>query len=204
MKFIESSEELRTVYKHPSENAIRKELRVLDHHARNFLARCPIVFIGSQDGAGHGDVTPKGDKPGFVGILDDITIAIPDRPGNNRLDTWENILVNPAIGLLFLVPGMDETLRVNGQGRLTADAELCAQFGVDGRPAQAVLVVRIEGLFFHCAKAFMRSQLWKPDTWPSRRELPTLGQIMRDQLELGPTPAELDAAYADAYRKSLW
>jgi predicted pyridoxine 5'-phosphate oxidase superfamily flavin-nucleotide-binding protein len=115
MDFLTSREALRTHYRAPSDGPVRKELKRLDHHCRNFIAKSPFVLIGSSDRDGNADVTPKGDKPGFAAILDDNTIAIPDRPGNNRLDTLENIVVNPAVGLLFLIPNMNETLRVHGR-----------------------------------------------------------------------------------------
>lgn len=204
MKFIQTREELREHYRHPAENALRKELGLLDRHARTFLAKSPFVLIGSQDRAGNADVTPRGDRPGFTAILDDHTIAIPDRPGNNRLDTWENIVDNPAVGLIFLIPGMNETLRMNGEARLTVDEELRRQLAVDGKPALAVLVVKLRAAYIHCAKAFMRSELWNPDTWPDRSEMPTLGQIIRDQLNLSQTSKELDDGLADGYGKSLW
>lgn len=204
MKFIQTREELREHYRQPAESALRKELRFLDKHARTFLAKSPFVLIGSQDRKGNADVTPRGDRPGFTAVLDDHTIAIPDRPGNNRLDTWENVVENPAIGLIFLIPGMNETLRINGEARLTADEELRQRFAVDGKPALAVVVVKVRAVYMHCAKAFMRSQLWQPETWPDRSEMPTLGQIVRDQLALPQSSEELDAGLAEGYRKSLW
>jgi PPOX class probable FMN-dependent enzyme len=204
MKFIESREELRTVYKPAYENALRKELRQLDYHARNFLSRCPFVVIGSQDKNGNADVTPKGDKPGFVKVLDDNTIAIPDRPGNNRLDTFENILENPAVGLMFVIPGMNEALRMFGEARLTVDDDLREQMAVDGKPALSVMIVRIRSHYMHCAKAYMRSQLWMPETWAPRSDMPTLGQIVRDQMALAQSSDEVDAGLAEAYRVSLW
>lgn len=204
MEYIETVEELREVYRQPSDGAVRKELRRLDGHARTFLSKSPFVVIGSQDKQGNGDVTPRGDRPGFVAVLDDTTIAIPDRPGNNRLDTWENVVQNPAVGLLFLIPGMNETLRINGRGRLTADPDLCARFEVKSRPAIAVLVVEIDAVYMHCAKAFMRSELWKPETWPDRGEMPTLGQIISDQLALSESGEDIDTALAEGYRKSMW
>lgn len=204
MEFITSREGLRAHYKQASDGAVRKELPALDAHARRFLERSPFVLIGSSDGAGNGDVTPKGDRPGFVAILDDRTLAIPDRPGNNRLDTWENIVANPAVGLLFLIPGMNETLRINGIGRITADAELCNRLAVDGRPAISALVVEIHAAYMHCAKAFMRSALWKPETWPAREEMPTLGEMLRDQLALSVAADVIDRDLDDAYKKSLW
>ena len=206
MDFIASREQLREVYKtpRPEDGAIRKELRKLDGHCRAFIARSPFVLIGSSDGMGNADVTPKGDKPGFAVLLDDNTIAIPDRPGNNRLDTLENILVNPAVGLLFLIPGMNETLRVNGDARVTIDAALRERLAVDGRPPLSVVVISVKAAYMHCAKAFMRSELWKPESWPDRRSLPTLGQILHDQLSLAETPAETDRWLDDAYRKGMW
>lgn len=204
MNFITSHEGLRAHYKQASDGALRKELPALDAHACRFLERSPFVLIGSSDGAGNGDVTPKGDRPGFVAILDERTLAIPDRPGNNRLDTWENIVANPAVGLLFLIPGMNETLRINGIGRITADADLCGRLAVDGRPAISVLVVEIRACYMHCAKAFMRSALWQPQTWPDRAEMPTLGEMLRDQLALSVAATVIDRDLDDAYKKSLW
>lgn len=206
MDFIGSHEELRGIYKtpRPEDGAVRKELKKLDGHCRAFIARSPFVLIGSSDGNGNADVTPKGDKPGFADILDDSTIAIPDRPGNNRLDTLENVIANPAVGLLFLIPGMNETLRVNGEARITADGALRERFAVEGRPALSVMLVTIKAAYMHCAKAFMRSELWKPEGWPDRKSMPTLGQILHDQLSLEETPAETDRWLDDAYRKGMW
>ena len=144
MQFIKSREELRTLYKSPGDGAVRKELPRLDGHCRSFIAKSPFVLIGSSDGNGNADVTPKGDRPGFVAILDDNTIAIPDRPGNNRLDTLENIVVNPAVGLLFLIPGMNETLRINGHARITADVTLRERLAVDGKLPISVTIVSVK------------------------------------------------------------
>lgn len=204
MDFITTREGLREHYREASGNAARKELKALDHHAKSFIGRSPFVLIGSQDGAGNADVTPKGDRPGFVAVLDDNTLAIPDRPGNNRLDTWENIVANPAIGLLFLIPGMNETLRINGTARVTADEGLRARFAIDGKLPVTVLMVTVKANYMHCAKAFMRSELWKPESWPDRSKLPTLGEILRDQLALAETAADLDAGLDKAYEKTMW
>lgn len=204
MKYIETREELRACYKEAGEGALRKEMRSLDAHARNFLSKSPFVVIGTQDAGGNGDVTPKGDRPGFVAVLDDITIAIPDRPGNNRLDTMENLLVNPSIGLLFLIPGMNETLRINGEARVTIDDDLRTRLAVDGRPAQSVIVVKAKSVYMHCAKAFMRSELWKPESWRPRSEMPTLGQILHDQAARSQQPDEIDRWLDEAYAESMW
>lgn len=204
MDFITSREALRAHYKPVHDVALKKELPALDHHCRGFIARSPFVLIGSSDAAGNGDVTPKGDRPGFVAILDDTTLAIPDRPGNNRLDTLENIIVNPAIGLLFLIPGMNETLRVNGTAKITLDADLRERLAVDGKAPLSVIVVSVRSAYMHCAKAFMRSNLWKPETWPDRASLPTLGAILRDQVAYAPTAEEGDRRLDEAYSQSMW
>lgn len=204
MEYLTSIAELREHYRTAGGNAVRKELARLDGHCRSFIGRSPFVLIGSSDRDGNADVTPKGDRPGFVALLDDATIAIPDRPGNNRLDTWENIVVNPAVGLLFLIPGMDETLRVNGDGRITVDAALRERLAVDGKAPATVLVVSVRACYMHCAKAFMRSRLWQPESWPDRAAMPTLGEILRDQLALAETAGELDRSLDESYAKSMW
>ena len=162
------------------------------------------MLIGSSDGKGNADVTPKGDKPGFAAVLDDNTIAIPDRPGNNRLDTLENIIVNPAVGLLFLIPGMNETLRVNGDAGITVDAALRERLAVEGKPPQSVIVVTVKSAYMHCAKAFMRSELWKPESWPDRSSMPTLGAILRDQMAVDQSASDTDRRLDEAYKQTLW
>ncbi|MEE2944954.1 MAG: pyridoxamine 5'-phosphate oxidase family protein [Pseudomonadota bacterium] len=204
MKYIESLEELRDSFQAKHDVAIRKELRFIDAHSRQFIEKSPFVFIGSQNSAGNGDVSPKGDLPGFVQVLDDVRLAIPDRPGNNRLDTWENVIENPNVGLIFLIPGMNETLRINGEARLTVDADMCRSMHVNNRPASAVLIVKVREVYMHCAKAFMRSKLWSPETWAPRSDMPTLGQILKDQAKLSETAAEFDDVLDEAYRTTMW
>ena len=204
MDYLSTIEQLRSVYRPASDGAVRKELKALDAHCRSFLARSPFVVIGSTDGNGHADVTPKGDRPGFVAVLDATTIAIPDRPGNNRLDTLENLIADPAIGLLFLIPGMNETLRINGKARISTDDALRTRFAIDGKLPLSVIVVAVESVYMHCAKAFMRSELWQPDSWPDRASMPTLGQILKDQLALAESAAETDDWLDKGYEKSMW
>ena len=204
MEFVTSREELRRLYKAPGERPIQKELRLLDRHAKAFIEKSPFLLIGSSDGKGNADVTPRGDRPGFVAVLDDRTIAIPDRPGNDRLDTLENIVAEPSVGLLFLIPNMNETLRLNGHARITADKALRERLAVDGKLPATVLVVAVRSVYMHCAKAFLRSNLWAPETWPARFEMPTLGEILKDQIALSMTAAEADDALAEAYAKSMW
>jgi uncharacterized protein len=204
MDYVETQSALRALYGAPGERALRKELHRLDQHCRSFIAHSPFVLIGSFDNSGNADVTPKGDRPGFVAVLDDRTIAIPDRPGNNRLDTLENIVVNPAVGLLFLIPGMNETLRANGDARITVDEELRRRLSHDGKLPASVIVVKLRSVYMHCAKAFIRSDLWHPDTWPERESMPTLGAILKDQLALTETAAETDLRLDESYQKTLW
>ncbi|TIL40618.1 pyridoxamine 5'-phosphate oxidase family protein [Mesorhizobium sp.] len=206
MEFVTTREELRTIYKtpRPTDGSIRKELKALDGHGRSFIGKSPFVLIGSSDGAGNADVTPKGDRPGFAAVLDEKTIAIPDRPGNNRLDTLENILLNPSVGLLFLIPGMNETLRVNGDAFITVDAALRERLAVDGKEPQSVVLVTVKAAYMHCAKAFMRSDLWKPETWYDRATLPTLGQILRDQLALADSAEATDRWLVEEYKHTMW
>lgn len=204
MEFLTSPEALRQLYGAPHDRAVLKELPKLDRHARAFIARSPFVLIGSSDGRGHADVTPRGDRPGFVAVLDDRTIAIPDRPGNNRLDTLENIVAEPSVGLLFLIPNMNETLRINGRAGITADEDLRTRLAVDGKRPTSVVVVEAQSVYMHCAKAFMRSKLWAPESWPARSEMPTLGEILKDQIAFAESAAETDEALVDIYAKTMW
>ena len=204
MEFVTSREGLREHYKLATGGAVQKEMRRLDPHSRNFIEKSPFVLIGSSDGEGNADVTPKGDKPGFVAVLDDVTLAIPDRPGNNRLDTWENIVVNPAVGLLFLIPGMNETLRVNGNGRITFDQSLRESLSAEGKVPVSVLVVKVKAVYMHCAKAFMRSKLWQPESWPPRSAMPTLGEILKDQTKFAESAEAKDRWLDEVYEKEMW
>ncbi|UYV36894.1 pyridoxamine 5'-phosphate oxidase family protein [Rhodobacteraceae bacterium D3-12] len=204
MKFIETIEELRQIYGEPGERAVKKQLNYIDAHSARFLSLSPFALIASQDLDGNGDVTPKGDAPGFVRMLDKHTLALPDRPGNNRLDSWQNLLANPAVGMLFMIPGMDETLRINGTAKLTADPELCEELGMNGRPARAVMVVKVHEVYMHCAKAFIRSKLWHPTSWPDRGEMPTLGEILHDQVASHEAAESIDQTLEQAYRDRLW
>jgi PPOX class probable FMN-dependent enzyme len=204
MAAIRTMEDLRALYGTPSTLSVRKEMRRLDAHARAFLARSPFVLIGSAAPDGLPDVSPKGDKPGFALVLDDRTIALPDRPGNNRLDTLENILRNGVVGLLFLVPGMDETLRVNGRAEIRTDDGLLERMAVDGRRPISALVVTVEEVYLHCAKAFMRSRLWDPESRIDRTTMPTLGAMLKDQIALAESAEAIDGAIVADYGRTLY
>jgi uncharacterized protein len=179
--YLTSVEELRPPYLPPSALVRAKQIDRLDRHCCDFIARVPLVIIGSSHPERGHDVSPRGDAPGFVRIFDPHHLAIPDRPGNNRLDTIENLLTNPAIGLLFIIPGVEELLRVNGTARLTRAQELLQSMSVNGKAPKLAIVVTVTEAFLHCTKALKRARLWKDDYRLDRAELPSLGQMLIDQ-----------------------
>ena len=183
MTRITSLEELRALYPPAHERALKKQLSHLDRHCRRFIELSPFLAISSMGQDGLGDVSPRGDQPGFVHVTDDHTLLIPDWPGNNRLDTLSNILANPNVGLLFLIPGVDEVLRVNGMAELHAGETLRAPFVRSGKLPRLVVKVRVREAYLHCAKALMRSKLWDPAARIVRSALPTMNEMMRDQTE---------------------
>lgn len=197
--------QLRALIPEPSEVAVAKTRPTLDEHSRRLIGLSPLVLIGTQSPDGRGDVSPKGDPPGFVAVLDDTTLAVPDRPGNNRTDTFANVVANPAVGLLFVVPGLTETLRVNGTAVLTTDPELLATLAVNGREPKLAMVVTVSEAFLHCGKALIRSKLWDPQRHVDRSAMPSIGRVIADQLALDDAfVTSADAALADDYRDGLY
>ena len=194
---------VRAHYGEPSHRAKAKQLALLDHHARTFISLSPFLVIASSDAGGRGDATPRGDAPGFVAVLDDATLLIPDRPGNRRVDTMLNVAENPGVGLLFMVPGINETLRVNGQARMIANAEALKPLAAQGKDPVAGLLVQVEEVYFHCGKALIRSRLWEPDTRVERSCFPSLGRILTDQIA-GTDLAESEQSIEDGYRTKLY
>ncbi|MEP3847615.1 MAG: pyridoxamine 5'-phosphate oxidase family protein [Paracoccaceae bacterium] len=208
-KFAVTDEEtLRNLFQPTSKLAIQKCQPQLDKHSIAFIKRSPFICIGTQDADGKADVSPRGDPVGFVQVLDQHTLAIPDRPGNNRLDTLSNILSNPSVGLLFIIPGFDETMRVNGQASLTTDPELLSSMSVNDRSSKIAIIVKVTTVFIHCAKAFRRSHLWDPDHHQDRSEEPSLVKIVLDQSTGAPDDEveqrKLDDALEDGYQKTLY
>lgn len=179
---IDNPQALRSLYGEVSPRAAKKVLPRLDQHCRAFIAISPFLVLSSQSADGRGDVSPKGDAPGFVAVLDDETILIPDRVGNNRLDTMHNLLENSAVGLLFLVPGMNETLRINGTAELTTDTALLEPLAVRGKVPKVGILIHVREAFLHCAKALMRSNLWDPAIQIERQAFPSMGQMLADQI----------------------
>lgn len=200
---ITEPDALRTHFGPVSERARLKQLDRLDAHCRAFIARSPFLVLATADGEGNVDASPRGDAPGFVRVLDDHTLVIPDRPGNRRIDSFRNILAHPGVGLLFFLPGVDETLRVNGTGTLSTAPDLLTPLSAQGKTPATALVVHVTEAFYHCAKALIRSRLWDPATRIDRASFPTLGKILADQIG-GMDPAAADASLAEAYRTTLY
>jgi PPOX class probable FMN-dependent enzyme len=211
-QFVTSLAELDALVPPAGEGAAGKTMRRIERYARQYIGLSPFCCLATSDGKGNADVTPRGDKPGFVRVIDDKTLLIPERPGNNRMDSLRNIIENPAVGLLFLVPGFEDTLRVNGQGRVTKDPGLLADSAVDGKLPKFGVLVAVEEAFFHCAKAFRRSRLWDPNAQVARNTMPTLARIIMDQMaevarEALPAEAEVtvwDEAIEEDYRTQLY
>jgi len=195
--------DLRKLYPPTVERARLKTQFKLDKHSRNFIARSPFVCIGSSSERGA-DVTPRGDEPGFVLVLDDTTLAVPDWPGNNRLDSFSNIVLNPQVALLFLIPGVDETLRASGTAEIRTSSELLERWQRNGKKPRAVLVVTIREAFFHCGKALIRSRLWKDDYKIQRSELPPYGEILKDQIVTSETAEQIEMSIQSGYKNKLY
>lgn len=201
---IRSAERLRELITTPPADspAIRKQMPKLDQYCRAYIEKSPFLLLGTASREGRCDVSPKGDAPGFVVVLDDETLAIPDRPGNRRIDSMLNIIDNPHAGLIFLVPNVDETLRVNGRAYLSEDPELLGGMTMKGKTPKLAIIVEIEEVYFHCARAFKRSRLWEPDTWIERDELPTFGKILESELKIdGLTADDIDKSLAESNKR---
>lgn len=199
---ITSHDELRELLGQPARLAVTKERTALHEVDRQWLAASPMCLVATAGADGSCDVSPKGDPPGFTLVLDDTTIAIPERPGNKRADGFHNILDNPHVGLIFLVPGRADTLRINGRAQLVRDAPFFDQMMVKGHRPQFVLIVAIEQVFYHCSKAFLRSDLWQPETWAAN-DLPsraTITHLVQPETDL----AQLERRYGPDYANHLY
>jgi uncharacterized protein len=201
---IESVAALRAIVGESSPATEAKIEPVIGEFARAFIARSPFLMMATSDAEGRLDVSPKGDGPGFVTVENEQTLLVPDRTGNRLVFGLQNVLANPRVGLVFLVPGTGETLRVNGRAELTSDPALCARLA-DARGKAAVLVIRVavEECFFHCAKAFLRSELWKPETWPAHQKV-SFGKMMARKFGGDDTmAASIDQMIDEDYRNNL-
>ncbi len=199
---IDSVAELRQPYPDPSDRALRKQLDRLDAHCRRFLALSPFVVLATSGADGRHDASPRGGAPGFVRVVDDRTLWIPDATGNNRLDSLANVVETGRAGLLVLVPGVDETLRVNGTARVRDDAQATAAFADERRPPRVVLEVTVQEAYLHCAKALMRSALWAPESRQDRSALAPTREILNDHTGM-PRPPETQDEMAARYAPDL-
>jgi uncharacterized protein len=197
--------DLSTLYPAPSALAKAKQIDHLDKHCRRFIELSPFLCLGSTNAEGKTDVSPRGDPPGFVKVLDSKTLAIPDRPGNNRIDSIKNLVDQPSVGMIFFIPGIEETLRVNGRAELSTDPRLLATMTVEGKTPKLAIVVHVEETFLHCAKALKRSKLWDANRHQPRNVLPSLAQMIVDQTNAKNIDVkEADGRIEKAYRETLY
>ena len=207
---LSGEQDIREVIGQPIDLAVKKAVPKLDKYSREFIRRSPFLTIGTANAKAKADVSPRGDAPGFVLVLDDNTIFIPERPGNNRVDTLINISENPNVGLLFLVPGFEETLRINGRASVVKDEELLNRCAVNGKIPKLGILVAIEEAYLHCAKAFKRAKLWDPARHQDRSELPSLGKMILEQTaatDAMPSAADVevvDELVEENYRTELY
>ena len=202
---VTSEQELRDLLGVASPRSILKERPVLDEHCRAYIAASPFVVMATSGSDGTCDVSPKGDAPGFVTVLDDRHIVIPDRPGNKRFDGMKNLIANPHIGLIFLVPGREETLRINGRAWITRDPELLAHCVAHDKTPQLAIGVEVEQCFLHCPKAFMRSKLWRHAEWPAPDALASMAQVLHDQIKpAGITAQQYECEMEERNRTQLY
>jgi uncharacterized protein len=201
---VTTVDELRAIVGHPNEYVAKKVKDRLSTIQQNWLAHSPLGFVATTDAQGRVDVSPKGDPPGFVHIIDDTTIAIPERPGNKRVDGYLNVLERPHVGTLFVIPGRGDTLRINGTARIVADADYFDTMVVQGKRPILALEIDIEEVFFHCAKAFLRSDAWRPESW-NPTAVPSVAQIAKTMTRIDESEEELDKYYSeDSLRKVLY
>jgi len=200
---VTSVDDLREIVGHPNEYVANKVAKRLSAAQQDWLAHSPLGFVATTDAHGRVDVSPKGDPPGFVHVIDDTTIAIPERPGNKRVDGFVNVLQRPRVGTVFLIPGRGDTLRINGTARIMADAAYFDAMTVDGKRPILALEIDVDEVFFHCAKAFLRSDAWKPETWDPTA-VPTVAQLAK-AIKPDMSDQQLEEYYAeDNVRKVLY
>jgi PPOX class probable FMN-dependent enzyme len=201
---LDSVEQLRAVIPHPAPRSIAKTLNRLDAHCCTLIESAPFVAIASGSAQDGLDVSPKGDPAGFVLVLDERTLAIPDRPGNRRADTLHNVLRSPQVALLFVIPGRAETLRVNGEARIVRDSWLRDRLAVRGKRPELALVVSVREAFVHCGKCMLRSRLWQPESWPGTGKLPSHARCLADHAGVAASLEQLESEIEEAYRSRLY
>ncbi len=203
-KTVSSREQLRAVLGEPSPRVVSKIIDHIDVHCRDFIARSPFLLLATADGKGKVDVSPKGDPAGFVQVLDDHTLAIPERLGNRLADSFLNMLERPQVGLLFMIPGKSETLRAGGTARIVQDDWLLEKMAVRGKTPQLATVVTVQRMFLHCAKCVMRSDLWRPEGWPDLDGMSSVAQAIIDHARLSDSVEQVQAGLDESYRDRLY
>jgi len=203
-KIITTEEELREIMGHPTEIVTRKTIDYIDEHCRGFIEKSPFITIASSDLNGNFDVSPKGDPAGFVKILSDKVLAIPDRPGNRKADTLRNIIQNPNVGLIFLIPGIKETLRVNGEAKIVTDEKVLELLSCKGKIPSFAIIVNVKEAFMHCAKCIIRSNLWMNTDGAQELSLPSLAKSLVDHGKLDITYKELDDMIKEDEKTNLY
>lgn len=203
MSIITSIEELEAIYGAPGETSLIKEVDYITPHYRAFIDAAPFAALATSGAEGL-DCSPRGDLAGFVRVHDEKTLMMPDRRGNNRVDSLRNIVRDPRVALLFLVPGVGNTLRVNGRAQLSTDAELLESFAVQGKAPRSVIVMNVDAVYFQCARALVRSKLWHPDSQVDPKSLPTPGQILAALSENRVGGSDYDQTWEERARRTLW
>lgn len=201
---LSSNDDLRTIYRPAQGGAVDKVIHTLDDHCEDFLRRSPFMVLSTAGTDGTVDGSPKGGEPGFVRMLGPTQIAWADSSGNNRLDSFENMVANPHVACLFMIPGLNETLRINGTAELRTDPDLLDAFAFGDRPAKVVAVVTVSEAYVHCAKAFRRASLWEPDAWPDADDLPNGVAILRDHAEIEAPVDAIIEVYEQDVADTLW
>ena len=202
---VRSAEELAAIIGTPSAMSLKKELKALDEHMRRFIANAPFLVISTHSANGRCDASPRGDAPGFIHVVDDQMLLIPDRPGNKRFDTFRNILETGRIGLLFLIPGLGETLRVNGRAAIVRDETWLTPLTAQGKRPVVAVAVAIEECFLQCAKALIRSKLWEPHEWANLQSLPCAAEMLSDHVQMPEYDVtKMQMALDGAYKNNLY
>lgn len=204
-EILTSEDQIREIVGYPSELVNRKVIDRIDKHCLNFISQSPLLFLSTSDDRGNCDVSPRGDAPGSVLVLDENHLVIPERPGNRRIDTLKNIVLNPGIGILFIIPSLGETLRINGQAYVIKDEDILKKMKVNEKTPLLGIGVRVEECFIHCAKAFIRSKAWDCDTWQKQDVLPSIPSILTDHLNSSEyTRESIEQGFREGYEKRLY
>lgn len=200
---VNNEEELRKIYKEPQNAVLKKILPKLEKHCKNFIQHSPFIVISTSNKNGHADASPKGDNPGFVSVIDDQTLLIPDRVGNNIADSLRNILENPEIGIIFFIPGIRETLRINGSCKITTDGDVLGKLDANGKAPRSAIEVSVREAYLHCGKSIIRADLWGGKNKINQQDFPSLGTMLADQIA-GVNGKESDDYLEHSYKNNLY